>query len=148
MELMETEYIDRNSHHINFFVLEDVIICQSVVRKHSASRKTAALRRQRLIRRVLLVVRRLQGYAIRRRFLITQANVVCIQSIVRRWGSVRKYQEMKMAATKIASIWRGHTQHISYRRTLNGMTFTSDILSAYMFWYLFTHTASSSSHQV
>eukprot|EP00956_Cyclotella_meneghiniana_P006604 scaffold8727_cov62-Cyclotella_meneghiniana.AAC.3 len=52
-----------------------------------------------------------------------------------------------MAATKIASIWRGHTQHISYRGTLNGMTFTSDILSAYMFWYLFTHTASSSSHQ-
>lgn len=108
---------------INSFVLEDIMVCQSVVRKHSASRKIAALRRQRLIRRVLLVVRTLQGYAIRRRFLITHANVVCIQSIVRRWRSMRNYKEMKMATTKIASIWRGYTQRVLYRRTIDGMDF-------------------------
>lgn len=109
----------------------DIIIVQSLVRRRSAILYTEQKRQDRLDRSATLIQAQWRSYDCTIIYLHYLADVLTVQSVVRRWQACKKYQEKvderkeeearrkERAATKIQQTWRGFICYADYMFTVS-----------------------------
>lgn len=110
------------------FDLLDVIIVQSVFRRKMASRKVETLRNARRERSATLIQTKWRSYDCTMNYLHYLADVLIVQSTVRRYLVLKQVRGMKDdAATKIQSAWRGFVCYADYMFSIADIVVTQKI---------------------
>mmetsp|Transcript_4798 Transcript_4798/g.10742 ORF Transcript_4798/g.10742 Transcript_4798/m.10742 type:complete len:835 (+) Transcript_4798:608-3112(+) len=102
------------------WILSDVIVIQSEVRRLQATRRVNSLR---WIRATNAASTRIQaiwrGYSASEVFICTLSDIICSQSAVRRWLARRRCGDLRQtrngAATLIQTSWRRHTASMALK---------------------------------
>lgn len=109
----------------------DIIIAQSVVRRRAAILKTEQRRQDHLNRNATLIQAQWRSYDCTMKYLHYLADVLIVQSAVRRWQARKRYRaeivrrneeearRMEDAATKIQQTWRGFICYADFMFTIS-----------------------------
>ena len=98
----------------------DVIVCQSVVRRHIATNNVDILRQGRCICAATVIQVRWRTFDAAENFARVKLKVAFLQSLFRCWVARTYLQGCKTAATKITSTWKMINCQIAYNQIING----------------------------
>ena len=105
------------------FDIVDVIIAQSAVRRLLAFRVRVRLRHEREIRSAIRIQKQWRTYDCMMNYLHAMADIIIMQSLVRRWTACRLYRRMRRekavtAAVVIQKQWRAYDCTMNYLHTV------------------------------
>ncbi len=95
------------------FDVVDIIIVQSIARMRSAQKRCAALRHKKHTKAAIVIQKYWRSYDCTMIYLHSIADILIVQSVVRRWIALRAYPKLRQQrhdemATRIQTAFRGY----------------------------------------
>jgi myosin heavy subunit len=109
--------------------VENVIICQSIVRRHAAIEELNLLKFQRDTAVATLIETEVRAYIARKHYKQMRSSTILLQSLVRQMIAYNELEELRYekmmleeyCATRIAAVWRSYYTRTGYIIVLKGM---------------------------
>ena len=119
------------------FDLVDIIIVQSVVRRWRATRQVKYMKMKHLGGCAVIIQAKWRCYYRSMTYLHTIADILIVQSVIRRWIAFKKYPRLLLdrqtqSAITIQRYWRGHVAHFNFLLSLVHIIIIQSVARRYM----------------
>lgn len=143
--IMWTNWINRHSPRFVSTHVSDVILCQSIVRRHQGRIKSERMQHERCVKAATRIQAEWRSTAASKSFSQIKTRVILFQSTARTLIAMRRFVQYKIdaantlqlqndAATKVSSTWRRWWWNTKYRRTIRGTSSSVNDWMRLLYW--------------